>query len=479
VAFAGPIQGVTIAADGISFPPGGDTNPIEVSSANDVAQSTATALNPDPVSGGAGDSLPMAFDEPATQGPNINVDGISFPPGGDVNPIGILSAAGETQSGSDVQIIRPFLSGATYNANPSSSDLNPSQINSHYGIGSANVNGNSVDGTGTTIAIIDENIDDNLGSDIAGFDAKWGLPALNSSSTQIALSLTEGGTTYNPVHDTAGSDGTDALETALDVEFAHAVAPGAIIDVIDTPTGMQLGGVSYAASLSGVAVISMSWGGAETSSETMNDALFATPSGHAAETFVAAAGDTFGQVQYPSASPNVISVGGTQLTGGTSGSEEWWSTGGAIGSGGGVSSFESAPIYQGAIEANENSGSGAFNAFGAIHRSTPDISMFASAVSVYDSTDGGTSTPWVLHASGTSLSTPLFAGIVSLTDDGRRLYTTQAGKLDGPQVALPTMYGMYVCMVEGAISQTLDHRPGKGRVMIRSQDLAHLMLPLL
>ena len=90
----------------------------------------------------------------------------------------------------------------------------------------------------------------------------------------------------------------------------------------------------------------MSWGASEFVGETNYDTLFTTPAGHTNVTYVAASGDSgaWSGVTYPSASPNVLAVGGTTLTlssGGSYGSESGWS-----GSTGGFSSYESEPSYQ-------------------------------------------------------------------------------------------------------------------------------------
>ena len=64
-------------------------------------------------------------------------------------------------------------------------------------------------------------------------------------------------------------------------------------------------------------------------------------------TFVASSGDTGAPTSYPSASPNVVSVGGTTLNLDASGN--WISETGWSGSGGGISAFEAQPSYQNGI----------------------------------------------------------------------------------------------------------------------------------
>ncbi len=134
------------------------------------------------------------------------------------------------------------------------------------------------------------------------------------------------------------------LETSLDVEWAHAIAPGAKILLVEatTPSGANLlKAVDYAAAQSGVVAVSMSWGGAEFPEETSLDSHFASKSG---AVFFASAGDNGSGASWPASSPDVVGVGGTSITlnaSGTLSKESAWS-----GSGGGVSAYEHAPAFQ-------------------------------------------------------------------------------------------------------------------------------------
>ena len=106
----------------------------------------------------------------------------------------------------------------------------------------------------------------------------------------------------------------------MDVEYAHAIAPAASILVIEAAPARsqtkelqnQRNAVNVARNSKGVVAISMSWGYGEMSNVASYDKYFTTPSGHAGITFIASSGD-FGYVEYPAASPNVLSVGGTSL----------------------------------------------------------------------------------------------------------------------------------------------------------------------
>src|SRR5262249_56336130 len=99
------------------------------------------------------------------------------------------------------------------------------------------------------------------------------------------------------------------------------------------------GAVKYAVN-QGAHIVSMSWGGGDSSGESSYDSYFQ----HSGVTFLASAGDTGGQVIYPSASPYVVSVGGATLkvsSDGTYQSESAWGDGG-----GGGRRYEAGPGHQ-------------------------------------------------------------------------------------------------------------------------------------
>jgi subtilase family serine protease len=176
----------------------------------------------------------------------------------------------------------------------------------------------------------------------------------------------------------------------------------------------------YAATLPGVVVVSNSWGGGEFNGETLYDGQFTTNS-NVAYTF--STGDGGKPGQYPAYSPNVVAIGGTSLETlslkGTYGYEIGW-----VGSGGGVSKYEAVPSYQSSNGVN----------YGA--RSIPDVSMdadLATGVYVKDSYDapGG-----YLKVGGTSLSCPMWAGLIALGDQAR------GSSLNSTSI-LSALYGAY------------------------------------
>lgn len=264
-------------------------------------------------------------------------------------------------------------------------------------------------GTGETIAIVDAFGDPAITSDLATFDSEYGLPCA-SCFKKVNQS---GGTTYP--RSTAGWD----LETSLDVEWAHALAPKAHVLLVEANTNSDaslFSAVSYAASQA--SYVSMSWGGPETSSETTLDSYFLKTG----VSFFAASGDTHSEVIYPSSSPDVVSVGGTTLNVKSTGawsSETAWST-----AGGGCSRYESASPPQATYPTYDQA-----NATCAGKRAAPDISLDANpstGVAVYDSVTVTGLTGWI-QVGGTSASTVMVASHAAETGnvvDAARVYGT-------------------------------------------------------
>ncbi len=277
---------------------------------------------------------------------------------------------------------------ATGQATPAG--FSPAQIRHAYGFDAV-----SGTGAGQTIAIVDAYDDPNVASDLHTFDVQFGLP--DPSFTKVMQVSSKG---YAPAPDRGWSS-----EIALDVEWAHAIAPAANILLVEANTSSYadlLGAVDYARNYRGVSVVSMSWGGGEFGSESSYDGYFTTPAGHAGVTFVASSGDDGAGVSYPAASPNVLAVGGTSLTlkSGNYSSESAWS-----GSGGGVSHAETEPAWQRSLQS-----------YGT--RTVPDVAFDANpstGVSVYDSYGSG---GWAVYG-GTSISAPQWAGLIAIVNQGR------------------------------------------------------------
>jgi hypothetical protein len=271
------------------------------------------------------------------------------------------------------------------------SSLNPYNFYDRYGFGQIS---DSLDrkGYGQTIAIINAYGNPNIQSDLDTFCSQLGIP-----STNVEV--------YYPNGLPVSNNSVWALETNLDVQYAHAMALSARIVLVVAPDAAftSLSScITYAVTGLGADVVSMSFGSPEISYfyNSGYDSIFANLSA----VYIASAGDGGAQVNYPGSSPNVLSVGGTTLTGGTNESyavapgpynEVGW-----FGSGGGVSLISPLPLYQ--------VGWSSFP-----KRSVPDVAYNAgSFVSVYF-TDPVTSEYGWLSVNGTSVGSPQWAAIAA------------------------------------------------------------------
>ncbi len=339
----------------------------------------------------------------------------------------------------------------------------PAQIRAAYGFGQIAFNNGTVagDGSGTTIAIVDAYDDPKIANDLHQFDLAFGLPDpafTKVSETGIAVALPTANKGW-------------ATEIALDVEWAHAIAPKANILLVEANSASMsdlLTAVDYARRASGVVAVSMSWGGGEFSGESSYDSYFTTPTGHSGVTFVASSGDSGAPVGYPAISPNVLSVGGTtlNLNGSAYSSESGWS-----GSGGGISAYESQPSYQKGVVTQSTT-----------RRTNPDVAYDANPSTgfpVYDSYNNSASAPWGQWG-GTSDAAPQWAALVAIADQGRAL----AGKaaLDGATQTLPALYALpasdFHDVTSGTSSGSPKYTAGAGYDLVtgRGTPIANLVV---
>ncbi|MGD0390589.1 MAG: S53 family peptidase [Tepidisphaeraceae bacterium] len=303
----------------------------------------------------------------------------------------------------------------------------PAQIVTAYGFNQITFDGGAVagNGAGQTIALIEVDNDLTLNTDLGNFDAAYGLSNPGSGWSLSVVGENGGGP---PATATTSSE---TIETDLDVEWAHAIAPAANILVVEanSPTDGDLySAVGQAANTSGVSVVSMSYTRFETSLDPSQEGYYTTPEGHTGITFVAAAGDSAGP-SHPANSVNVVGVGGTKLTLGANNayqSETVWNDQYGT-TGGGTSQYEPEPAYQSAVQ---NTG----------FRTTPDVAYDAdpnTGFDIYVTLNG------ILEEGpigGTSAGTPQWAALFAIADQGREL--NGLGTLDGPSQTLPMLYAL-------------------------------------
>jgi subtilase family serine protease len=292
----------------------------------------------------------------------------------------------------------------------------------------------NVSGGSKTIAIVDAYDDPSAYGDLSWFSIQFGIPLTSPSQFSVIWAETALSSCYGigvPVDFTGGWE----VEESLDIEWAHAMAPGATIYLVEAcsnfdtdlqqavlvasnlvrcgsteinPSTGVLG--TCPASSTGPGEVSMSWGGGEYIGEngtlcavtntTADDACFTTPN----VVYFASSGDYPGVI-YPSASPNVVAAGGLSNRRNASTfnfiQQAAWTYGG-----GGQSAIEARPSYQSSISSIVGS-----------FRGTPDLSFDAdpfTGVYVYDTfpVDGIFYYEWLI-VGGTSVSSPSLAGIVN------------------------------------------------------------------
>jgi len=279
---------------------------------------------------------------------------------------------------------------------PPASAENPGSIACIYGVtpptsGCPRSGSPVATGGAKAIAVVDYGHSSTLQADFNTFNTQYGLPA---QTLQFICSCGS-----CPSNDGSGWD----LETALDVEYSHAMAPNAQIIVSqfctdpfsEIPGAETLAGQAVAALGGGEVSNSFGYGG-EYNGELGDDQYM----NQATVVYFASAGDSGLGPDYPSVSPNVVSAGGTRIirdgNGNFTGEEDCWN-----GSGGGISTMEPIPNYQ-LIIGNKTGP----------HRGTPDWSADASpnsGVAVYSKTGCN---GWC-QVGGTSVSSPVLAGITN------------------------------------------------------------------
>ncbi len=281
-----------------------------------------------------------------------------------------------------------------------------------------------ITGKGQTIVIIDAFQDPTIRSDLQKFDATFGLP-----TPTFNIIAPQGLPPFDP---NDPNQAGFALEIALDVEWAHAVAPGATIDLVLAKSNQDadmFGVTKYAVDHNLGSVISQSFGEAETCVDPTLLALEHQTFARATAkriTLLASSGDqgvaqpscdgkTFiKSAGYPASDPYVMAVGGTELFATVNGvyrNEITWNETDLglpynIASGGGFSTIFSRPSYQNGVVNLDN-------------RGVPDVAYNAGVNGGVLVVFGGS----VLLVGGTSAGSPQWAGIVALAEqsEGERI----------------------------------------------------------
>jgi subtilase family serine protease len=345
----------------------------------------------------------------------------------------------------------------------------PAQLDAAYGLAALFAKGDN--GKGSTIVIVDSFGSKTIQQDLATFDSGFKLPAPPSFKI------------ITPEGKINASNAGWALETTLDVEYAHAIAPGANVLLVETPVAETEGAVGFkqivaaenyvisnkkSLGITGGMVISQSFGATEqTFGSNFASAIASfrsafTAAQKAGVTVLAASGDdgatgcanaatpctlyTKKVNSWPSSDPLVTSVGGLSFSISTSAPYKQtkpavvWNDGGLGGAGGGGdSAVFGIPSFQSSVSAVVGK-----------WRGTPDVSMSASVhngAEIYETGAG-----WE-PVGGTSEATPEFAGIVAIGDQ-------MAGK--GLGDLNTALYAMLAARATGIVDVTAGNNSFNG-----------------
>ena len=310
----------------------------------------------------------------------------------------------------------------------------PAQIRAAYGLPTAPVTTAGLSpaaaaalGAGQTIYIVDAYHHPNAVADLNHFSQRFGLPtctavaapasvkplpaaAANACQVMVLYSSAGGSlTTRAPAYNAAW-----ATEIALDMQWAHAIAPLArivLIEAADNGTGL-LDAIALANRL-GPGVVSMSFGAAENPTVLNTGNLF-TGNGMS---YVAATGDSGAAANWPAVMPGVLAVSGTslRLSGTGARSETTWAL-----TGGGLSKVVPLPAYQAALNIPGQSAQAGARRF----RSVADVSFNAdpNTGQYFAMTPSGGRTNWYAGG-GTSIAAPQWAGLLAVANAQRALRT--------------------------------------------------------
>jgi subtilase family serine protease len=360
--------------------------------------------------------------------------------------VGAATSAGATSPSMQPHRVRVYPDAREVSANPDAPQFScqgrpidgsqgivcydPSQIQKAYGVTSLLNKGK--DGTGRTIVIVDAYQNPYIASDLATFDATFGLP--------------------DPIFDNHVMAGTPAFdpndanqvgwgeETTLDVLWAHAIAPGAKIKLISAASNNDtdiLAATQYAVNNDLGDVLSQSFGENENcvdptllkaehqmyaKAKRQGWTVFASSGDSGASQFTC---DGTGAVQVassPASDPLVTGVGGTTLSADVDGNyqgETAWTEGIFTGcnapanaaddincSGGGFSDLFAKPSFQKSMVK------------GKVGRGVPDVAYNAGVnggvLTVCSICNGGV--PAVFLFGGTSAGSPQWAGLTAIAD---------------------------------------------------------------
>ncbi len=280
-------------------------------------------------------------------------------------------------------------------ANPHSG-MSPCQLAAAYRLPS------TVAGSGRTVAIVDAFDDPNAESDLTIYRATYGLPACTTANGCFKKLNQTGAANNYPVADAGW-----AVEISLDIDTVSAICPLCHITLVEANSNSYANLLAAEATAGGLSptAISNSWGSSEFAGEHTLDGSFSFGS----IPVTVSTGDSGYGTSWPASAPNVIAVGGTQLT--ADGSARGWSETVWNGANSGCSSQEAKPVWQ--------------TDAGCANRTIADVSALAGSPgeAIYDTYGGHVGwEDW----GGTSLASPIIASVYALAYPDVPMSTTYA-----------------------------------------------------
>jgi subtilase family serine protease len=274
---------------------------------------------------------------------------------------------------------------------PAVSGYGPSEFHSGYNLPTT-VAGNH------TIAIVDAYSNPNVFADLKTYNAAFGLPKFPKCTKLVKTSCLSIRNQYGKKTPLPAGNTGWGLEIALDVQVAHAICQNCRINLYEANTNSfaNLGVAVNTAAAKGADAISNSYGA---SSDCGTNSAY----NHPKVAVTVSTGDSGFGIACPANQNTVVAVGGTtlNLSGGAYVSESAWSGGGSA-----CSSVISAQSWQTSASNWAAIGCGT-------HRGMADVSADAdpaTGAAVYDTYGYG---GWLV-VGGTSLSSPLIAGVYAL-----------------------------------------------------------------
>jgi subtilase family serine protease len=318
--------------------------------------------------------------------------------------------------------------------------LGPSQIQSAYKL-------SGLTSGGRTVAIVDAYDDPKAESDLATFRKTYGLAACTTANGCFKKVNENGAASPLPSGDYGWAE-----EISLDLDAVSSACPDCHILLVEANSANSPDldkAVDTAAKTSGVAAVSNSYGGSESSSQLSDDAHF----NHPGVAITASSGDSGYGVSWPASSQYVTGVGGTTLS--SAGNARGWSETAWSGAGSGCSAFEPKPSWQHdsgcakrtvadvAADADPNSGLGVYDTYNSCGSSS--FCDMLIGFGVVQGLDG-----WA-QVGGTSLSSPLIASVYALAGNtssvtyGSYPYSHTSSLFDVTSGSNGSCGGSYLC----------------------------------